>query len=88
MNKILSILAILGIVLTLNPAYANDAKHYNTEARQKIEENGREQLKNCLNNTDKTIKSCYKETKAAMKKEKKQLKYKKQLTKEQKYGTN
>ena len=76
MKTLFSIIALAVIFAAVGTIYAKDHKYHNSEDYEKIEASGRTHMQNCLNDNNKTVKSCYHETKKMMKQQKKQLKQK------------
>ena len=76
MQKLLT-LAILGITLfSATAGFAGNHSAKNTAEWQKLNDNMRSDLQNCLNNTQMSAKECIKHSKNNYKKQKKELKKK------------
>jgi len=76
MKKLLSVLSIGLIFLAAENCFAGDHSYKNTAEYQKLNDNMRTDLQNCLSGTQLSVKECIKQSKHNYKKQKKELKKK------------
>lgn len=76
MKKFLAILSIGIAFLSTANCFAGNKAYKNSPEYQKLNDNMRSDLQNCLNNTQMSTKECVKQSKRNYKKQKKELKKK------------